>query len=183
MRTEIVREKEFHSPSKRICVSHSLVSWKVMAHFSNFFRHYFGSIFACRVRTGDDANTAVVLGMHDNNDEKESVTFEPAHRRILKLGEWGVIRDQQDRASDWRYDRVVQLHFTTEIEVFCVLFNSPLPFYHNTSQTAYKMLQFPVKIHLDLPVQPADIGWPTGNGKKLSNSQACCLAQLCLAAA
>ena len=33
------------------------------------------------------------------------------------------------------------------------------------------------------PVQPADIGWPTGNGMKLSNSQACCLAQLCLAAA
>ena len=26
-------------------------------------------------------------------------------------------------------------------------------------------------------------GWPTGNGKKLSNCQACCLAQLCLAAA
>ena len=26
-------------------------------------------------------------------------------------------------------------------------------------------------------------GWPTGNGKKLSKSQACCLAQLCLAAA
>ena len=26
-------------------------------------------------------------------------------------------------------------------------------------------------------------GWPTGNGNKLSNSQACCLAQLCLAAA
>ena len=24
-------------------------------------------------------------------------------------------------------------------------------------------------------------GWPTGNGKKLSSSQACCLAQLCLA--
>ena len=34
-----------------------------------------------------------------------------------------------------------------------------------------------------LPVQPADIGWPTGNGKKLSCSQACCLAQLSLAAA
>ena len=33
------------------------------------------------------------------------------------------------------------------------------------------------------PVQPADIGWPTGNGKKLSNCQAHCLAQLCLAAA
>ena len=32
-------------------------------------------------------------------------------------------------------------------------------------------------------IQPADIGWPTGNGKKLSNCQACCLAQLCLAAA
>ena len=31
-------------------------------------------------------------------------------------------------------------------------------------------------------LQPADIGWPTGNGKKLSCSQACCLAQLCLAA-
>ena len=36
---------------------------------------------------------------------------------------------------------------------------------------------------LEWVVQPADIGWPTGNGKKLSNSQACCLAQLCLAAA
>ena len=34
-----------------------------------------------------------------------------------------------------------------------------------------------------LHVQPADIGWPTGNGKKLSNSQACCLDQLCLDAA
>ena len=33
------------------------------------------------------------------------------------------------------------------------------------------------------PIQPADIGWPTGNGKKLSNRQACCLAQLCLAEA
>ena len=31
-------------------------------------------------------------------------------------------------------------------------------------------------------LQPADIGWPTGNGKKLSCTQACCLAQLCLAA-
>ena len=30
-------------------------------------------------------------------------------------------------------------------------------------------------------LQPADIGWPTG--KKLSNSQPCCLAQLSLAAA
>ena len=25
-------------------------------------------------------------------------------------------------------------------------------------------------------IQPADIGWPTGNGKKLSKGQACCLA-------
>ena len=25
-------------------------------------------------------------------------------------------------------------------------------------------------------IQPADIGWPTGNGKKVSNSQACCCA-------
>ena len=32
-------------------------------------------------------------------------------------------------------------------------------------------------------LQPADIEWPTGNGEKLSCSQACCLAQLCLAAA
>ena len=32
-------------------------------------------------------------------------------------------------------------------------------------------------------LQSADIGWPTGNGKKLCNGQACCLAQLCLAAA
>ena len=31
---------------------------------------------------------------------------------------------------------------------------------------------------LPFSVQPEDIGWPTGNGKKLSNSQACCLAQL-----
>ena len=32
-------------------------------------------------------------------------------------------------------------------------------------------------------LQPADLGWPTGNGKKVSNSQACYLAQLCLATA
>ena len=32
-------------------------------------------------------------------------------------------------------------------------------------------------------LQSADIGLPTGNGKKLSNCQACCLAQLCLGAA
>ena len=32
-------------------------------------------------------------------------------------------------------------------------------------------------------VQCSCSGWPTGNGKKPSNSQACCLAQLCLAAA
>ena len=43
---------------------------------------------------------------------------------------------------------------------------------------------FHVRSHLLLaPLQHADIGWPTGNGKKLSNSQACCLNQLCLAAA
>ena len=44
-----------------------------------------------------------------------------------------------------------------------------------------------IPLHFDLQfflyVQPADIGWPTGNGKKLSKSQACCLAQLCLATA
>ena len=32
-------------------------------------------------------------------------------------------------------------------------------------------------------LQPADMGWPTGNRKKRSNCPACCLAQLCLAAA
>ena len=32
-------------------------------------------------------------------------------------------------------------------------------------------------------VQCSCSGWPTGNGKKVSNSQACCLAQLCLAPA
>ena len=36
---------------------------------------------------------------------------------------------------------------------------------------------------LDMGVQGGWGGWPTGNGKKLSYSQACCLAQLCLAAA
>ena len=36
---------------------------------------------------------------------------------------------------------------------------------------------------LTISVHPADIGWLTGNGNKLSNSQACWLAQLCLAAA
>ena len=34
-----------------------------------------------------------------------------------------------------------------------------------------------------LRVQGGWGGWPTGNGKKLWNSQACCLAQLCLGAA
>ena len=32
-------------------------------------------------------------------------------------------------------------------------------------------------------VQGAASGWPTGHGKKLSNSLLCCLAKLCLAAA
>ena len=32
-------------------------------------------------------------------------------------------------------------------------------------------------------IQCSCSGWPTGNGKKLSNSQTCCLSQLCLAAA
>ena len=32
-------------------------------------------------------------------------------------------------------------------------------------------------------VQCSCSGWPTGNGKKLSNSQACCLVQLCQAPA
>ena len=39
-----------------------------------------------------------------------------------------------------------------------------------------------LKLESSILVQPADIGWPTGNGKKLSNCQACCLAQLCLGA-
>ena len=34
-----------------------------------------------------------------------------------------------------------------------------------------------------LDIQCSCSGWPTGNGKKLSNSQACCLAQLFLATA
>ena len=32
-------------------------------------------------------------------------------------------------------------------------------------------------------VQGSCSEWPTGNGKKLSNSQSCCLAQMCLAGA
>ena len=48
--------------------------------------------------------------------------------------------------------------------------------------SAPKMEELKLKV-VKLPVQPADVGWPTGNGKKLSNSQACLLAQLCLAAA
>ena len=39
------------------------------------------------------------------------------------------------------------------------------------------------KIQLDRPVQGGWGGCHTGNGKKLSKTQACCLAQLCLAAA
>ena len=39
------------------------------------------------------------------------------------------------------------------------------------------------KILTTCTVQGGWGGWPTGNGKKVSNSQACCLAQLCLAAA
>ena len=64
---------------------------------------------------------------------------------------------------------------------------------HNTSQTySIPYLPIPDLIYLRLgflpaarktQVQPVDIGWPTGYVKKLSNCQACCLAQLCLAAA
>ena len=43
--------------------------------------------------------------------------------------------------------------------------------------------KFNVVLNVSNQLQPADIGWPTGNGKKLSNCQACCLAQLCLDAA
>ena len=49
-------------------------------------------------------------------------------------------------------------------------------------RSAHYSISF-VKPLAALGIQPADIGWPTGNGKKLSNSQACCLAQLCLIAA
>ena len=41
----------------------------------------------------------------------------------------------------------------------------------------------PWKLQPGWTVQGGWGGWPTGNGNKLSNSQACCLAQLCLAAA
>ena len=42
------------------------------------------------------------------------------------------------------------------------------------------LLPFPNSVTIS--DEHADIGWPTGNEKKVSNSQACCLAQLCLAA-
>ena len=69
-----------------------------MANLRKKIRHYFGSIFARSVRIGDDANTAMVLGVHDNNDENERVALEPANRRLLKLG-----GDQNDRVLDSRY--------------------------------------------------------------------------------
>ena len=46
-----------------------------------------------------------------------------------------------------------------------------------------KETKYGALIHDVSRLQPADIGWPTGYGKKISNSQACCLAQLCLVAA
>ena len=39
------------------------------------------------------------------------------------------------------------------------------------------------QIYTSLYVQGGWGGWPTGNGNKVSNSQACCLAQMCLASA
>ena len=55
----------------------------------------------------------------------------------------------------------------------------------DSPRSALSQVMTQVRFYLDFMthLQPADIGWPTGNGKKVSNSQACCLAQLCLAAA
>ena len=65
--------------------------------------------------------------------------------------------------------RVVQLNFTPEIELFYMLFQRSLSIFSMT--------------YLKQHIQCSCSGWPTGNGKKLSNSKPCCLAQLCLAAA
>ena len=47
-------------------------------------------------------------------------------------------------------------------------------------QTVYKLRN--LQVHVS-HVQPADIGWPTGNGKKLSNCQAQLGQATCLAVA
>ena len=54
---------------------------------------------------------------------------------------------------------------------------------HVTIFKLNRMVLLVIKVILYTRVQGGWGGWPTGNGKKLSNSQACCLAQLCLAAA
>ena len=51
------------------------------------------------------------------------------------------------------------------------------------SQVIYVCSNLVQHLSNDKTLQPANTGWLTGNGRKLSNSQACCLAQLCLAAA
>ena len=70
-------------------------------------------------------------------------------------------------------NRLTYTHFTAK-----VVWNSMIDITFNRS--VYVKAN---KVNIGYTVQPADIGWPTGNGKKLSNSQACCLAQLCLGAA
>ena len=84
--------------------------------------------------------------------------------------------------------REVQLDFTPEMQLLYMLFERCHTRNRKRSINQHiKYFNFCSKIQLDHPdmidVQPADIGWPTGNGMKLSTSQACCLAQLCLAAA
>ena len=58
-----------------------------------------------------------------------------------------------------------------------LLFPGPIVYFHTRLQHPNTTLP-PVQ-----DVQGGWGGWPTGNGKKRSSSQACCLAQLCLAVA
>ena len=89
------------------------------------------------------------------------------------------------------YKLAYSLHSEREVLVYCLLkllgaSNACLnPFLYGYLNENFRQEYRGVKKQwCQVPrLQSADIGWPTGNGKKLSNSQACCLAQLCLASA
>ena len=67
-----------------------------------------------------------------------------------------------------------------ELHAMCFVFKTAVVFLCKERLRQKKKSIMPVSVREY--VQPADIGWPTGNGKKLSCTQACCLAQLCLGA-
>ena len=107
----------------------------------------------------------------------------------------GAISKIRSRFKYEFHDYIISMHQTflllggcsLQLAASVVSFNCREPRSETHSLNPPSMIAIPIRKSAEkrcsLYIQPADIGWPTGNGKKLSKSQACCLSQLCLGAA